>query len=163
MIRNLLISSAFMFASTVIFASSANADDPMAYGTLATSCYLSKLNDGVLAVNDISKPTRLSSTLSGGTPAKVNIDCDGDAQLTISKPDQTKGTTSFGNLTATATNTALGLNVSSNSTSPATGDIFADTQGEAIGTIEINLVADNGAQNIVPGEYEFTVTLTSTP
>ncbi|GAX43115.1 hypothetical protein NIES4075_41270 [Tolypothrix sp. NIES-4075] len=168
MIRHLLISSAFILASTVTFAASVSADEPaaMASGTVATSCYLSKLNDGELGVNSTSNPTVLSSSVSGGTPAKVRIDCDGDAKLTISEPKQTKiisGTTEFlpENLTATASNTALGLSV--NSKSKPTGDIFANADAEAIGTIEVNMEAKNGTQNISPGDYEFTVIFTSTP
>jgi hypothetical protein len=169
MIRHLLISSAFILASTVTFAASANAEEPavMASGIVATSCNLIKLNDGVLGVNSTSNPTVLSSSISGGTPAKVKIDCDGDAKLTISEPQQTttglSGKTVFSplNLTATASNTALGLSV--NSKSKPTGDIFANADGDAIGTIEVNMEANNASQNISPGDYEFTVILTSTP
>lgn len=169
MIRHLLISSTFILTSTAIFVPTANADEPavIASGIVATSCNFIKLNDGELAVNSTSNPTSLSSSESGGTPAKVKIDCDGDAKLTISEPKQTttglSGKTVFptSNLTATASNTALGLSV--NSKSQPTGDIFANADGDAVGIIEVNMEANNGSQNISPGDYQFTVILTSTP
>jgi len=165
MIRHLLISSAFILASTVTFITSASAEEPsvMAYGSVADFCDFSNPLPGDLVLN--SGGTALSSI--GGTPAKVNIDCNGNAKLTISKPQQKTGLTGKTeflplNLTATAKNTALGLDINSESTQG--GNIFANSEGEAIGTIEVNMTANNGSGNkISPGEYEFTVTLTSTP
>lgn len=163
MIRHLLISSAFILASTVTLAASANAEEPsvMVYGSVADFCDFGNPLPGDLILN--SGGTALSSI--GGTPAKVDIDCNGNAKLTISKPKQKTGLSgntlfSDSNLTATAKNTALGLDV--NSESSPTGNIFANSEGEAIGTIEVNMTAVNG-NKISPGEYEFTVTLTSTP
>ncbi len=159
MIRYLLLGSAFMLASTVTFTTSANAQQASASGIVAESCDFTKSVPGELILN--SGGTILTST--GGTPAKVDIDCNGDAKLTISKPVKNSGTTNFSNsnLTATAKNTKLGLDVSSESGTP--GNIFANSDGEAIGTIEVNMVADNGSQKISSGEYNFTVTLTATP
>ena len=157
MIRYLLLTSAFILASTVTFATSANAQQASASGKVAESCDFTKAVPGELILN--SGGTTLTST--GGTPAKVDIDCNGDAKLTISKPVKNSGTTTFTKLTATAKNTKLGLDVSSESGTP--GNIFANSNGDAIGTIEVNMVAENGSQKISPGEYNFTVTLTSTP
>ena len=159
MIRYLLLSSAFMLASTVTFAASANAQQASASGIVAESCDFTKSVPGELILN----PGGTTLTSTGGTPAKVDIDCNGDAKLTISKPVQNSGTgtTDFINLTATAKNADLGLNASSES--PVAGNIVANSDGDAIGTIEVNMVADNGSQKISPGEYNFTVTLTSTP
>lgn len=148
-----------MLASTVTFAASANAQQASASGIVAKRCDFIKSVPGELILN----PAVTALTSTGGTPAKVDIDCNSDAKLTISKPVQNSGTgtTTFTNLTATAKNAALGLNVTSESLTP--GNIFANSDGDAIGTIEVNMVADNGNQKISPGEYNFTVTLTSTP
>ncbi len=160
MIRYLLLSSGFILASTLTFTASANAQEVFASGIVAKSCTFTQSVPGELILN--SGGTTLTST--GGTPAKVDINCNGDATLTISEPVQNSGsgTTVFTTLSATANNGVLGLNVSSKSASP--GNILAKSKDEnAIGTIEVNMVADNGSQKISPGKYNFTVTLTSTP
>jgi hypothetical protein len=163
MIRHVLLSTAFMLASTFTFANSANAEDAPASGPVAEMCVFGEPIEGDLIPN--STLTSLSSE-NGGRSAKVDISCNGNATLTVSKPIQTAiedGTTVFNssNLTATARSTILGLNVSSSSTIP--GNIVANTGGVAIGTIEVDMVANNGSQKISPGKYTFTVTLTSTP
>jgi hypothetical protein len=157
MIRHLLISSAFILASTVIFASSANAEDAGADGTVTGNCTFYNAVPGELILN--SGGTILQSE-NGGTPASVLIDCNNAATLTISKPKQTDGTTiDPQKLTATATSTNLpNINVSSNGS--GNGNIPADTQE---GKIIVNMKADNGSNKISAGKYSFTVTLTASP
>ena len=158
MIRHLLISSAFMLATTVTFAGNANAQDAGAGGTVTDNCTFYGVVPGELIVN--SGGTILQSA-NGGTPASVLIDCNNAATLTISKPKQTDGTTKFSDaqLTATATSTNLpNINVSSSNAS--IGNIPADTQE---GKIIVNMEANNGSQKISAGKYSFTVTLTASP
>jgi len=164
MIRHLLISSAFVLASTVTFVATANAQDASANGPVADMCVFSEPTIGQLAVNDTSNPTVLSSSLAGGTAAQVDITCNGNATLTVSPPIQTEGkTTTFKSLTAKATSKDLvGLNVDSNSTKPGNININT-TEDTASGTIEVNMTADNDGKTISPGQYTFTVTLSSTP
>ena len=158
-----------MLVNTFIFATTANAEEgsASASGTVADFCNLGNPIDGNLGVNDPSNPTTLSSSAAGGRAATVDITCNGDATLTISKPIQTKflsGKTAFSseNLTATAKNSTFGVNVTSedNSTSK---NIFASSSGIADMTLEVNMEARNGSQTISSGEYKFTVTITSTP
>jgi hypothetical protein len=169
MIRHLLITSAFLLVNTFIFATTANAEEGSANasGMVADFCNLGNPIDGNLGVNAPSNPTTLSSSASGGRAATVDITCNGDATLTISKPVQTKflsGKTEFSdeNLTATAKNSTFGVNVNSESISTST-NIFPGTSGVADMTLEVNMEARNGTQKISPGDYKFTVTITSTP
>jgi hypothetical protein len=158
MIRHLLISSAFLLASTVTSAVRAYAQEAGAGGTVPANCTFYNAVPGELILN--SAGTILQSE-NGGTPASVLIDCNDAATLTISKIEQDiePGTTEFSDtqLTATATSTDLLLNVSSNG-SP--GNIPADTQE---GKIIVNLKANNGSTKISAGKYSFTVTLTASP
>jgi hypothetical protein len=164
MIRHLLLGTSFILASSVTFAAVANAEEPtaMANGTVTALCDFGNPQPGELILN--SGGTALSSK-NGGTPAKVDIDCTDDASLTISQPEQTTGLSgntvfSDSNLTATASNTELGLSL--NSTSNSTGNIVANAD-TGIKTIEVNMVADKGNIKISSGKYEFKVTLTATP
>jgi hypothetical protein len=154
--RHLLLSSAVILASYFTFATSANAQ--VASGQVATYCDFSNPKSGGLILNPAG--TILSS--EGGTPAQVKIYCNGDATLTISSPLQMKGSSKFLplGLSARASNKDLGLNVTSSSPTP--GNIFADSEFNAEGIIEVNMTASH-EQRISPGEYEFQVTLTSTP
>ncbi|MBW4572219.1 MAG: hypothetical protein KME31_30780 [Tolypothrix carrinoi HA7290-LM1] len=159
MIRHLLMSSALILASTVTFATKAYAEDAGASGTVTGNCTFYNAVPGELILN--SGGTILQSE-NGGTPASVLIDCNNAATLTISKPEQTDGTTKFldpQQLTATATSTNLpnNINVSSDG---STGTIPADTQE---GKIIVNMKADNGSNKISAGKYSFTVTLTASP
>lgn len=165
MIRHLLLSLVFLLVNNFIFATTANADEgsASASGPVAEMCIFGEPTIGQLAVNDTSNPTILSSEI-GGTPATVPITCNGNATLTVSKPIQTEGkTTTFKSLTAKATSKDLvGLNVDSNSTTPGNININT-TEDTASGTIEVNMTADNDGKTISPGQYTFTVTLSSTP
>ena len=161
MIRHLLISSAFILASTVTFAGNANAEDGSAAagGTVTDNCTFYGVVPGELIVN--SGGTILQSA-NGGTPASVLIDCNNAATLTISKPKQTDGTTKFSDaqLTATATSPSLpNINITSSS-NLSIGNIPADTQE---GKIIVNMEANNGSNKISAGKYSFTVTLTASP
>lgn len=161
MIRHLLISSAFIFASTVTFATIADAEDAGASGTVTGNCTFYNAVPGELILN--SGGTILQSA-NGGTPASVLIDCNDTATLTISKPKQNiigTGTTKFSDtqLTATATSTNLpNINVTSYNASICT--IPAETEE---GKIIVNMKADNGSNKISAGKYSFTVTLTASP
>lgn len=156
MIRHLLISSAFLLASTVTSAVRAYAEDAGASGPVAANCTFYNPVRGYLILN--SGGTILQSE-NGGTPASVLIDCNDAATLTISKLEQTDGTTiDPQHLTATATSTNLSnINVSYNGSG---GTIPADTQD---GKIIVNMKADNGSNKISAGNYSFTVTLTASP
>jgi hypothetical protein len=161
MIRHLLISSAFIFASTVTFATIADAEDAGASGTVTGNCTFYNAVPGELILN--SGGTILQSENSG-TPASVSIDCNDTATLTISKPKQNiveTGRTEFldSQLTATATSTDL-PNINLNSNGSGNGDIPAETEGKKI---IVNMKADNGSNKISAGKYSFTVTLTASP
>jgi hypothetical protein len=157
MIRHLLISSAFLLASTVTSAVRAYAQDAGAGGTVAANCTFYNAVPGELILNDSG--TILQSE-NDGTPASVLIDCNDAATLTISKPQQTDGTIiDPQHLTAKATSTNLpNINVSSDGSGD--GNIPADTQE---GKIIVNMKADNGSTKISAGKYSFTVTLTASP
>ncbi len=157
MIRHLLISSAFLLASTVTSAVRAYAQE--ASGPVPPNCTFYNAVPGELILN--SAGTILQSE-NGGTPASVLIDCNDAATLTISPPKQDiqPGTTEFSDtqLTATATSTNLpSINVISDGPG---GNIPADTQE---GKIIVNMKADNGSTKIFAGNYSFTVTLTASP
>jgi hypothetical protein len=158
MIRHLLISSAFLLASTVTSAVRVYAQE--AGGSVAANCTFYNAVPGELILN--SAGTILQSE-NGGTPASVLIDCNYAATLTISKPEQNDietGTKVFSQtqLTATATSTNLpSINVISDGTG---GNIPAETQE---GKIIVNMKADNGSTKISAGKYSFTVTLTASP
>ncbi len=160
MICHLLISSAFLLASTVTSAVRVYAEDAGAEGAVPANCTFYNAVPGELILN--SAGTILQSE-NGGTPASVLIDCNDTATLTISKPKQDiqPGTTEFSDpqqLTATATSTNLpSINVISNGSG---GNIPADTQE---GKIIVNMKADNGSNKISAGKYSFTVTLTASP
>lgn len=160
MIRHLLISSAFILASTATFATRANAQDAGAGGSVTPNCNFYNPVPGELILN--SGGTILQSA-NGGTPASVLIDCNKAATLTISTPKQNiiqSGTTKFldTQLTATATSSNLSNDVSSSNGS--SGSIPAETQDEKI---IVNMKADNGSNKISAGKYSFTVTLTASP
>ncbi|MBD2603959.1 hypothetical protein H6G81_05290 [Scytonema hofmannii FACHB-248] len=157
MIRHLLISSAFLLASTVTSAVRVYAQE--AGGSVAANCTFYNAVPGELILN--SAGTILQSE-NGGTAASVLIDCNDAATLTISPPEQDiqPGTTDFPDtqLTATATSTNLpSINVISDGPG---GNIPADTQE---GKIIVNMKADNGSTKISAGKYSFTVTLTASP
>ena len=163
MIRHLLISSAFILASTVTFAANANAEDGSAgaNGTVTDNCTFYGVVPGELIVN--SGGTILQSA-NGGTPASVLIDCNNAATLTISKPKQNiieAGTTNFLDTQLTATATSSNLpNINITSSNASIGNIPADTQE---GKIIVNMEANNGSNKISAGKYSFTVTLTASP
>jgi hypothetical protein len=162
MIRHLLISSAFILASSVTFAANANAEDGSAgaNGTVTDNCTFYGVVPGELIVN--SGGTILQSA-NGGTPASVLIDCNNAATLTISKPKQNieTGTTKFLDTQLTATATSPNLpNINVSSSNASIGNIPADTQE---GKIIVNMEANNGDQKISAGKYSFTVTLTASP
>jgi hypothetical protein len=159
MIRHLLISSAFLLASTVTSAVRAYAQE--ASGPVSANCTFYNAVPGELILN--SAGTILQSE-NGGTPASVLIDCNDTATLTISKPKQDiqPGTTEFSDpqyLTATATSTNLSNNINVISDGPG-GNIPVDTKD---GKIIVNMKADNGSTKISAGNYSFTVTLTASP
>ncbi|MCV3212538.1 hypothetical protein OGM63_03145 [Plectonema radiosum NIES-515] len=161
MIRHLLISSAFIFASTATFATRADAEDAGARGTVTGNCTFYNAVPGELILN--SGGTILQSA-NGGTPASVLIDCNDAATLTISTPKQNiigTGTTKFSDtqLTATATSTNL-PNINVTSYNASIGTIPAETEE---GKIIVNMKADNGSNKISAGKYSFTVTLTASP
>jgi hypothetical protein len=169
MIHRLVVGSAVMitsFFTTLLTTNTiAQGSEIVLITSVSTNCFFFNSLPGELAVN--SGLTVLSSE-NGGTPATVQIDCNGAANLTISKPQQTSiipGTTIFSpvNLSATATTNGLSSVVSISSESPNNVPLPLDGDGEIKGEITVNMLADNGGNKILPGDYNFTVTLTATP
>ncbi|AFZ02582.1 hypothetical protein [Calothrix sp. PCC 6303] len=159
-ICHFLLGSAFILISSITLAEGANADEPIMAASVPNSCDIfSKLSDGELGVNGTN--TILSSNKAyGGSPGLVIVDCAGFVDISISAPAQEEPGTSktkfpTAGLSATATDATSTFNIQSGT---AKKPLPEDYDGQ----IEVNMTADNQGSTILPGEYNFTVTLTVT-
>ncbi len=160
MLRRSLFACALMLASVVGFASSAKAvtEAVTLSGEVSATCTLLTPVAGTLSPNNAA--TMLSSNV-GGTPAKINIDCNG-GDLSVSAPSKTGGTgttTTFDTLKANIT-TTNGTKVYS---AVADGAITAPLTAAETGTAEVNMTASVTTGTIAAGTYDFTVNVTATP
>lgn len=157
MLRRFLLVSGLILASTIGFASSAKAaSEPLEFtGEVPTACTLTNPVAGTLGVN--SANTTLSSSIDGGTAARINIDCTG-GNLSITAPTKISGSggtanNDFETLTATI-KTVNDTSVSSGA--PAVPIAAADK-----GTATVNMQASDTTA-IRSGTYTFQVVVTAT-
>jgi hypothetical protein len=159
MLRRSLFVSTVMLAGVVGFASSAKAvTEPVTLsGEVSTTCTLTNAVPGTISPNNAA--TTLSTNV-GGTPAKIDIACDG-GDLSVSAPSQTRGptTTTFDTLKANITTT----NGTKAYSAAADGPVTVPLTTAENGTANVNMTASVATGTIPAGIYEFTVNVTATP
>jgi hypothetical protein len=132
-------------------------------GTVPGSCAFNTPTPGVLAVDDVVKPTMLiggtapGGTIAKGNPGFVQVVCNTNANVTINQPVQTSGF-KFN----------IKNNFASASLTGATGD-FISTSGTSTlpikqGTTSFTVRMQTESDTLIPpGNYDYYVTLTITP
>lgn len=158
MLRRFLLASGLILASTIGFASSAKAvSEPLEFtGTVPTACTLKNPVDGTLGVDGAN--TMLSSVMTGGTSAKIDVDCDGGS-LSISAPVKTGGTgnTAQSDFESLAAKITTKSSVTVNSGAAGAPITTADT-----GTATVDMTVEDTTAAIQPGTYIFDVVVTAT-
>jgi hypothetical protein len=155
--RSLFVPS-LLLTSILGFATSAKASSaPVIFNATvpAASCTLTNMQPGSLGLNGAN--TTLSSSTTGGSAAKIDINCPSGGNLSISAPSRTGGTapvTTFSSLTSSITTTN---NITANSSGTAT-----PITALANGTANVNMEATSSAA-LGAGTYVFSVTVTATP
>lgn len=163
MIRRALLTSIFLVLGTLTIAPKTmaqTADIPFT-GNVAGACNFGEITPGTLMPNVPTNPTRLSAGSSFGSsspnaiPGKVFISCNQSANLVVSKPVQTGG--------PTFTPIVSDARVSGPSgTTSATGTPLRLISGTPSTPLSVEMMADKGSP-LVPGTYNYKVTLTVTP
>ncbi|MBW4480623.1 MAG: hypothetical protein KME54_28220 [Tolypothrix brevis GSE-NOS-MK-07-07A] len=157
MLRRSLFACALMLAGVVGFASSAKAvSEPVTLsGTIPTACIIDSVVPGTLVASGDNKT--LSSTLSGGAAATLNINCT-TGTVSLTPPTKTggdPGTTLDGDIETKTAKLTL-----SDTTSVDSG---ATAIPVAAGAATVNLVATDTSAVLIPGAYTFSTTVTVTP
>jgi hypothetical protein len=128
--------------------------------TVSNRCTLTQNSStGLLVAIGSPLPTKLvSSSIEGGTPARLEITCTEPATLQVSAPMQTSGpsfnpTSSFAKVTA--------------STGSQT---HSDTPGQPLlllpntnGALAVDMMVDRGGNLLLAGTYSYNVILTVAP
>jgi hypothetical protein len=143
----------------ILFVTLASAKPGMTQ-TISTSCTLGQTSSlGLLVAIGSPLPTKLvSSSIEGGTPARLEINCTEPANLQVSAPMQTSGP-SFNPASSVAKATA--------STGSQTN---SDNPGQPLamlpnvnGALTVDMMVDRGGNLLLAGTYGYNVILTLTP
>lgn len=157
MLRRVLFVSTLMLAGVVGFANSAKAvSEPVSLtGTVPTSCTITNVVSGKLVPSGDNKT--LSSTLNGGSPATLDINCS-SGTISLTAPTKTAGDTGTTADTDIETKTAT-LKLFNN-TSVSSG---ATAIPVVAGAATVDLTATDTTAALAAGSYTFTTTVTVTP
>ncbi len=163
MIRRALLTSLFLVLGTLAMAPKTmaqTADIPFT-GNVAGACNFGEITPGTLMPNAPTNPTRLSAgTFFGPSspnamPGKVFISCNQSANLMVSKPLQTGGPTFTPMISDARVSGSPG-------TTTATGTPLRLMAGTPTTPLSVEMMVDKGGP-LVPGTYNYKVTLTVTP
>jgi hypothetical protein len=171
MIRRALLTSVFLVLGTLAMAPKTmaqTADIPFT-GNVAGACNFGEITPGTLmpsgsassTTSPTTSPTRLSAGASFGPsspnamPGKVFISCNQSANLMVSKPLQTGGPTFTPMISDARVSGPSG-------TTTATGTPLRLMAGTPTTPLSVEMMVDKGGP-LVPGTYNYKVTLTVTP
>ncbi|MFH7030094.1 MAG: hypothetical protein ACHBN1_33230 [Heteroscytonema crispum UTEX LB 1556] len=157
MLRRSLFVSALLLAGAFGFASSAKAvDQPVTFGaTIDATCNLTTPATGSLAGSLIPNATKTVLSTTGGTPARIGVDC-GTGKIKVSDPVLTSYPAGY---TDTPTNTATITTLSGQTTGTTDLTLVPGDKGDAV----VKMTSSNGDTEFPAGDYEYTVTVTATP
>jgi len=157
MINRTLLTSLLIIAATMAVGESAfaqTADVPFT-GNVNGACNFGTVTPGTMGTNTPTNPTELAAGYPGGVMGKVSVTCNQPARVAVSAPVQTGGPA------FTPVKSEAYLKSPVGSTTNMGGTPLSLPTGNAIPLdIDARVVKDGP---LVPGNYNYKVTLTITP
>lgn len=157
MIRRSLLTAALIFVGSVAVAPKTMAQtvDVPFTGNVGGACTFGQITPGTLGVNQPTNPTSLAGGFPGGAFGQVSVTCNAPANLMVAMPVQTGGPTFTPIFSDAFVNSPLG------SRNANGGSLSLPPNGGST-PLTVDMIVDKGSP-LVPGTYNYKVTLTITP